>query len=86
MSSPNHLFTQSATSCGMHNNKLYDDCGGNSTTFPQETIYDSLRKHNVSFAFWMNSTCGAPRVTRAHRLPSCSPALLLSMHTLLSSI
>ena len=27
-SSPNHLFTQSATSCGMQTNTLYDKCGG----------------------------------------------------------
>ena len=25
-SSPNHLFTQSATSCGMQHNGLYNDC------------------------------------------------------------
>lgn len=57
-SSPNHLFTQSATSCGMTSNVLYPDCGGNGTYFPQPTIYDSLRLHNVSFSLFMNSTCG----------------------------
>ena len=57
-SSPNHLFTQSATSCGMQANALYNDCGGKSVSFPQKTIYDSLREHNVSFGFFMNSTCG----------------------------
>ena len=51
--------TQSGTSCGMRDNKLYDDCGGDDVTFPQMTIYDSLRLHNVSFGFYMNSTCGA---------------------------
>ena len=57
-SSPNHLFTQSATSCGMTSNVLYPDCGGHGTYFPQPTIYDSLRLHNVSFSLFMNSTCG----------------------------
>ena len=57
-SNPNHLFTQSGTSCGMKDNKLYDDCGGPTKTFPQMTIYDNLRMHNVSFAMYMNSTCG----------------------------
>lgn len=57
-SSPNHLFTQSATSCGMTSNVLWKQCGGNGTYFPQPTIYDSLRLHNVSFSFFMNSTCG----------------------------
>ena len=27
-------------------------------SFPQKTIYDSLRLHNVSFSFFLNSTCG----------------------------
>ena len=57
-SSPNHLFTQSATSCGMQHNGLYNDCLGPSVTFPQMTIYDSLRAHNRSFGLFMNSTCG----------------------------
>ena len=57
-SSPNHLFTQSATSCGMQSNALYNDCGGPGVSFPQKTIYDSLREHNVSFGMFMNSTCG----------------------------
>ena len=57
-SSPNHLFTQSGTSCGMRDNKLYSDCGGPNVSFPQRTIYDSLRLHNVSFSFFLNSTCG----------------------------
>eukprot|EP00966_Prymnesium_polylepis_P035557 825681-Prymnesium_polylepis.1 len=71
-SSPNHLFTQSATSCGMRDNKLYDDCGGANKTFPQMTIFDSLRLHNVSFGFFMvrggvasslpRRGCGAGRV------------------------
>ena len=57
-SSPNHLFTQSGTSCGMTANALYDDCGGPNATFPQDTIYDNLRRHGVDFGLFMNSTCG----------------------------
>lgn len=57
-SSPNHLFTQSATSCGMQANALYNDCGGKNVSFPQKTIYDSLAEHNLSFGLFMNSTCG----------------------------
>ena len=57
-SSPNHLFAQSATSCGMTANVLYDDCGGSTVTFPQKTIFDSLKSHGVSFGFYLNSTCG----------------------------
>eukprot|EP00931_Biecheleriopsis_adriatica_P121075 TRINITY_DN96156_c0_g1_i1.p1 TRINITY_DN96156_c0_g1~~TRINITY_DN96156_c0_g1_i1.p1 ORF type:complete len:586 (+),score=45.27 TRINITY_DN96156_c0_g1_i1:99-1856(+) len=57
-SSPNHLFTQSATSCGMQANVLYKECGGEDVYFPQPTIYDSLRLHNVSFGLFLNSTCG----------------------------
>jgi phospholipase C len=57
-SNPNHLFIQSATSCGLTSNGLYDDCGGKTITFPQRTIYDSMREHNISFGFYMNTTCG----------------------------
>mmetsp|Transcript_16985 Transcript_16985/g.33163 ORF Transcript_16985/g.33163 Transcript_16985/m.33163 type:complete len:656 (-) Transcript_16985:151-2118(-) len=57
-SSPNHLFAQSATSCGMQHNGLYNDCLGPGPSFPQMTIYDSLKLHNVSFGIYMNSTCG----------------------------
>lgn len=53
---------QSATSCGITGNIMYSDkaCGGKKDTFPQLTIYDSLCAHNVSFALYMNSTCGLP--------------------------
>lgn len=57
-STPNHLFTQSATSCGIHDNIMYSECGGKTDTFPQFTIYDSLKLNGVDFAFYMNSTCG----------------------------
>ena len=36
-SSPNHLFTQSATSCGMQHNGLYNDCLGPTVTSPHPT-------------------------------------------------
>lgn len=44
----------------MQKNTLYAACGGPSNTFPQMTIYDSLRLHNVSFGLYLNSTCGLP--------------------------
>jgi phospholipase C len=58
---PNHLFIQSGTSCGVPANggdDSYLQCGGKSKVYPQLTIYDSLRLHNVSFGLFMNSTCG----------------------------
>ena len=39
-STPNHMFAQSATSCGIHDNLMYSSCGGSTDTFPQLTIYD----------------------------------------------
>jgi phospholipase C len=36
-STPNHLFTQSATSCGIADNILYSQCDGPNATFPQVT-------------------------------------------------
>lgn len=61
-STPNHLMVQSATSCGIIDNIMYSDkaCGGSMDTFPQFTIYDSMHVNNVSFALYMNSTCGLP--------------------------
>ena len=57
-STPNHLFSQSATSCGIHDNIMYSSCGGKTDTFPQMTVYDSLYVNGVSFSLFMNSTCG----------------------------
>lgn len=65
-SSPNHLFTQSATSCGMKDNLLYDDCGGPTKTFPQMTIYDNLRMQCVHRA-------RRARVSHGLRACACSP-------------
>lgn len=59
MSWPNHMFTQSATSCGItETGTHYDKCGGNTTTFPQFTIYDTMRLDNVSFGRYTNCSCG----------------------------
>lgn len=55
-STPNHLMTQSATSCGIAENIVYNQCGGKTATFPQTTIYDSLHLSNVSFGFYINTT------------------------------
>eukprot|EP01052_Picozoa_sp_SAG31_P048230 SAG31_NODE_9999_length_1198_cov_1.257507_2_plen_153_part_01 len=42
-SSPNHLFSQSATSCGVMTNVNYGKCNPTGTvTFPQLTVYDSM--------------------------------------------
>ena len=46
------------TSRDVQCNGLYNDCGGKDVSFPQKTIYDNLREHNVSFGMFMNSTCG----------------------------
>ena len=42
----------------MQGNALYNDCGGERVSFPQRTIYDAMREHNVSFGMFLNSTCG----------------------------
>ena len=55
-SGPNHLYIQSATSCGLTFNGLYDDCGGSTPIFPQFTMFDSMRLQNVSFGLYLNST------------------------------
>ena len=57
-SSPNHLFAQTATSCGIVSNIPYKQCGGSQQFFPPLSIYDSLTLHNVSFGIYYNSTCG----------------------------
>ena len=59
-SMPNHMFLQSATSCGATNNMKYSVIGGPSVSYPQRTIFDNLKQHlgNESFAFFMNNTNG----------------------------
>ena len=55
---PNHLFAQSATSCGTSSNVMWNQCGGTTAQFPQMTIYDSLAMANVPFGIYVNDTCG----------------------------
>jgi phospholipase C len=55
---PNHLFAQSATSCGIGANMMYNKCGGKVPQFPQMTIYDSLALADVPFGIYVNMTCG----------------------------
>ena len=55
-STPNHLYAQSATSCGIDDNINYNQCGGSSASFPMRTVYDNLRDAGVPFAFYSNNT------------------------------
>ena len=42
-SQPNHMFAQSATSCGVTDTGVaYTECGGTLPLFPQRTIFDSM--------------------------------------------
>ena len=68
-STPNHHFTQSATSCGSTNNDDYQACGGTTLLFPQLTMYDSMALDGVSFSFYMNSTQRSESRTRTHPTP-----------------
>ena len=52
-SQPNHMFTQSGTSCGLDvDGKDYLDCGGILPLFPQRTIYDSLVDANKTIGIY----------------------------------
>jgi len=55
-STPNHLYAQSATSCGIDDNIHWNDCGGSKASFPQRTIYDNLAEGGVSFGIYSNHT------------------------------
>jgi phospholipase C len=55
---PNHNFAQSATSCGISSNVMYNKCGGAYPQFPQATIFDSLKLADVPFGLYVNMTCG----------------------------
>ena len=39
-STPNHDYIQTATSCGLRDNRNYRACGGATEMFPQFTMYD----------------------------------------------
>ena len=59
MSWPNHMFTQSGTSCGCTSTgPTFDKGGGPTKAYPQFTIYDSMALDNVSFGLYANATCG----------------------------
>ena len=60
---PNHMFAQSATSCGTSSNVMHNACGGSTVQSPQLTIYDSLHLANVPFAIFVNDTCGPNTTT-----------------------
>ncbi len=60
-SSPNHLFAQTATSCGIVSNIPYKECGGSQAFFPPLSIYDSMTLHNVSFGIYYNTTCNTTK-------------------------
>ena len=52
-STPNHMFTQSGTSCGLDQDFVsYEDCGGIQPLFPQRTIYDNLVEHNKTIGMY----------------------------------
>jgi phospholipase C len=55
-STPNHLYAQSATSCGLKDNLMYSECGGATDTFPQLTVFDNLHLNGVNFSLYMNSS------------------------------
>ena len=77
-STPNHLFAQSATSCGQTGNSLYSTCGGATETYPQPTIYDNMRVNNVSFKLYMNNT-GAKDWPGAYLTPVDMPDVILQV-------
>ena len=72
---PNHNFAQSATSCGISSNVMYNRCGGPFPQFPQMTIYDSLALAHVPFGLYVNMTCSSPEAPNATEQPcgSVSP-------------
>ena len=53
---PNHLFIQSATSCGVADNIMYNQCRGTTETYLQVTIYSTLKLQNKTFGFYVNTT------------------------------
>ena len=59
MSWPNHMFTQTGTSCGCTSTgPTYDQGGGPTKTYPQFSIYDTMALDGVSFGLYANATCG----------------------------
>ena len=63
---PNHMLTQSGTSCGLTvTGRNFDQGGGPTKSYPQFTVYDSMLLDNVSFGLYINSSCGL------HAQPAC---------------
>ena len=54
----NHMFLQSGTSCGATNNEIYSRVGGQTVSYPQDTIFDHMNQTlgAESFALYMNNT------------------------------
>jgi len=56
-SQPNHMFAQSATSCGAtETGVIYEQCGGVLPLFPQKTIYESLLEAGLDFKVYYNGS------------------------------
>lgn len=54
-SMPNHMFTQSGTSCGTKDNVWpWSQCGGSRLLYPQWTIYDQLAVDGVDFGIYFD--------------------------------
>ena len=59
MSWPNHMFSQTGTSCGCTSTgPTFDQGGGPTKTYPQFSIYDTLSLDGVTFGLYANATCG----------------------------
>jgi hypothetical protein len=54
---PNHMFLQSGTSCGATNNEIYTHVGGQTVSYPQDTIFDRMREHLGNGSFGLFSAC-----------------------------
>merc|ERR1712072_1626255 len=51
------MFSISGTCCGVtETGPHYDKCGGNTSTYPQLTIFDLLKLDNVSFGLFANAS------------------------------
>ena len=58
-SQPNHMFAQSATSCGATDTGVqYRQCGGTLPLFPQRTIFDSILEAGKNFALYYDDIPG----------------------------
>jgi phospholipase C len=82
-SAPNHLFAQSATSCGISSNGGFpwSTCGGgNGTLYPQPTIFDSMAKTHgdTSFKFYINDTDPTGSDTKNDTLAVFSPDTMMA--------